>query len=576
MAIDKVPRPTVEIDDVELSRALEGRLEAIVVDHSVHKPAMFALTFAEYRTDALSEAHIRVGSTVKITADGWFDDGQGHLITGEVTSIEADFDSLMTKTIVRGYDMSHRLHRGTRTETYRNVKDSDIAATLASRLGCSVGTIEDSGVTLDYVAQFNQSDWDFLSARAREVAFEVTVDDGRFNFRRPTEATNGPGSPEGQRPSPTQLVFGLDLIAFRPRMSAVGQSGDVKVRAWDAASKSLILGASPARAGHVDLPTSAGALSKPFPGATHVIVDRPVGTQDEADRVAAAGAEQLGSCGFEAEGTALGNPTLRAGVVVNISGLSDTFNGRYTLTHTRHCFEKTSYFTHIGISGRRDRTLLGLGTVAAPSSRPSASGPPIPGVVIGQVTDNNDPDDMGRVKVKLPWLSDSYESDWCRMSQLGAGPDSGAVWVPEVNDEVLLAFEFGDLRRPHVIGSLYNGRDKPCLGNGLFDTGKVKRRGFVSRAGHRLVFLDDSGQLGIALISADGSCKLALDQTDGEIRIHCQGKVTIDTEQGEIALRSGGDLSVNAQGNLKLTASSGIDIESDGSVTIKGSTIRLN
>jgi phage protein D len=574
VTLDKVPRPTVEINGSELSRALAGRLETVIVDHSLHKPAMFALTFADHRTDATSEGNVRVGSAVKITADGWFNDDRMCLISGEVTSIEGDYDSLATRTVVRGYDASHRLHRGTRTETYRNVRDSDIAATLASRLGCPVGTIDDTGVTHDYVAQANQSDWEFLVARAREIAFEVTVEEGRFNFRRPTEASTGPDEPDGDRPTPTQLVFGRELVSFRPRISAVGQPGDVKVRSWDPGAKRVILGSSEARAGHVDLTTRPAGLSSAFPDATHVIVDRPLATQDEADRVAAAGAEQLGSCGFEAEGTALGNPSLRAGVSVHISGLADMFNGRYTLTHCCHLFDRAGYITQIGISGRRDRSLLGLTSVAS-HHRPSASGDPFSGVAIGQVTDNNDPDGLGRVKVKLPWLSDDYESDWCRMSQLGAGPDSGAVWLPEVNDEVLLAFEFGDLRRAHVIGSLYNGQDKPHLGDGLFDAGKVKRRGFVSRAGHRLVFLDDANQLGIALISADGSCRVALNQTGGEVRVHCQGKVTIDTNQGDITLNSGGSVSVQAQGSLELKESD-IKIESNGSVAIKGSTIRLN
>ena len=576
MSNDRVPHPSVEIDGVELSNALQDRLESVTVDHSLHKPTMFALSFADDGTDAVSEAGVRVGSEVKISADGWFTDQASSLVAGEVTSIEASYDRLLTKTIMRGYDMSHRLHRGTRTETYRNVKASDIAATLASRLGCRVGTIDDSGVTFDYVAQINQSDWDFLSARAREIAFELTVEGGQLNFRRPTPATTGPSAPEGAEPSSTQLVFGHDLISFHPRITAVGQAGNIKVRAWDSKAKAVIVGASPARAGHVDLSTSPAALSGAFPDATHAVVDRPVGSQDEADQVAAAGAEQLGSCAFEADGTALGNPILRAGIAVNVSGLSDMFNGRYTLTQTRHTFEGGEYFTQIGISGRRDRSLLGLTSSAVPASRPSASGPPIPGVVIGQVTDNNDPDGLGRVKVKLPWLSDNYESDWCRMSQLGAGPDSGAVWLPEVNDEVLLAFEFGDVRRPHVVGSLYNGQDKPRLGDGLFDSGKVKRRGFVSRAGHRLVFLDDSSQLGIALVSADGSCRVALDQTNGEIRVHCQGKITIETDQGDITVKSGGDLSLSAQGSLELKANTGINIETSGSVALKGSTIGLN
>ena len=76
--------------------------------------------------------------------------------------------------------------------------------------------------------------------------------------------------------------------------------------------------------------------------------------------------------------------------------------------------------------------------------------------------------DLARVKLKFPWLSDDYESEWARVAQLGAGHHRGAVWLPEVNDEVLVAFEHGDTRRPFVVGELYNGVDSP-LGDGLVD-----------------------------------------------------------------------------------------------------------
>ena len=125
-------------------------------------------------------------------------------------------------------------------------------------------------------------------------------------------------------------------------------------------------------------------------------------------------------------------------------------------------------------------------------------------MVVALVTDVDDPDRAGRVKLSFPWLSDDYESWWARVAQLGAGDQRGAVWLPEVNDEVLVAFEHGDTRRPYVVGSLYNGVDLPRLGDGLVDasTGAVKRRGFVSKAGHRLVFLDDDAKSGVAWSAA--------------------------------------------------------------------------
>jgi len=193
---------------------------------------------------------------------------------------------------------------------------------------------------------------------------------------------------------------------------------------------------------------------------------------------------------------------------------------------------------------------------------------PIIGVVPGIVTQNDDKDGkMGRVKVKFPWLSDSDESDWARVTQLGAGPNAGAVFIPEVNDEVLVAFEHGDIRRPIVIGGLYNGKDKPNLGKDLFDQGKVKRNGFVSRKGHKFVFFEDASKSGIALITSDGKIKVSLNESNGEIHIECQGKVLI---------KSQGDMNIESAGSLTLKGDGGVKVNSSSTVEVKGSQVKLN
>lgn len=192
---------------------------------------------------------------------------------------------------------------------------------------------------------------------------------------------------------------------------------------------------------------------------------------------------------------------------------------------------------------------------------------PIYGVVVGIVTQNDDKEKLGRVKVKFPWLSDSDESDWARITQLGAGPNAGAVFIPEVSDEVLVAFEHGDVSRPFIIGGLYNGKDKPNLGDGLFNQGKVKRTGFVSRKGHKFVFFEDSGKSGIALITSDAKIKVSLNESNSEIHIECQGKVLIKS-QGDMNLESGGSLTLKGDGGVKLNSS--------GTIEVKGSQVKLN
>ena len=189
------------------------------------------------------------------------------------------------------------------------------------------------------------------------------------------------------------------------------------------------------------------------------------------------------------------------------------------------------------------------------------------GVVVGIVTDNNDTDKLGRVKLKFPWLGDDVESFWARVSDLGAGPNAGAVFLPEVNDEVLVAFEHGDIRFPYVLGGLWNGKDKPPLGDGLFDQGKVKRNGFVSRKGHKFVFFEDSSKSGIALITSDGKVKISLNESNSEIHIECQGKVLI---------KSQGDMNIESAGSLTLKGDGGVKVNSNSTVEVKGSQVKLN
>nr|MBA2254019.1 VgrG-related protein [Chloroflexota bacterium] len=275
-------------------------------------------------------------------------------------------------------------------------------------------------------------------------------------------------------------------------------------------------------------------------------------------------AEQIGTAFAEAVGVARGNPALRAGKAFSVSVVADDFVGRYVPSATRHVFDKWGYRTEFTVSGRQERSLLGLATGGGANGTTGGQAA-IHGMVVAKVTANEDPEEVGRVKLMFPWLSDDYESDWARVVQLGAGPDSGAVFLPEVHDEVLVAFEFGDVRRPYVLGGLYNGIDRPRLGRVLFDNGKVLRRGFVSRKGHRFVLFDDDGKSGIALLSSDDKLRLSLNETTGEIRIFGDPKVTI--EAMNIKLKADVDIALEAPK---------IAIKADATVDIDGGMITLN
>jgi len=554
--------PDIELNGSALSNEMEGLLEQVVVDHHQHLPDMFAITFHDPDRDVLGKLNATIGDTVtiKVTPPGGSPET---LIKGEVTGFEAEYGATRLRTVLRGYDMSHRLHRGRRTETYKNVTDSDIARTVASRANLTVGKIDSTSGTHDHVSQANQSDWDFLKSRAREIGFELAMEDGKFNFRQPIEASGAPQNGTYQNHSdPLQLVFGDDLIEFRPRVTSAEQVNDVKVRGWDPVQKQAVIGSANAGTVATDsLQDNPSSLANKFGGPTFTAVNRPLAQQAQVDGAAGSIAELISSAFAEADGLANGNPKLKAGTTVSVGVVGDKFSGKYTLTSARHVFGEQGYRTHFVISGRQDRSLLGLASLGSSNGHASAGGAPINGVVVALVTDNNDPNNAARVKLKFPWLDDNYESDWARITQLGAGPDSGAHFIPEVNDEVLVAFEFGDIRRPYVVGSLHNGQDKPKLGSGLFDNGKVKRRGFISRKGHQFLFFDDASKSGVAFISSDGKLKISLNETNSEIHIKSAGKVRVESQQ---------DMTLESQANLNLKAGQGLKVEAGTNLDLKG------
>jgi uncharacterized protein involved in type VI secretion and phage assembly len=190
----------------------------------------------------------------------------------------------------------------------------------------------------------------------------------------------------------------------------------------------------------------------------------------------------------------------------------------------------------------------------------------MPGVAIALVDDNDDPDDLGRVRLRFPWMGEDAVSFWARVAMPGAGPDYGMVWLPQVDDEVLVAFEHGDPSRPFVLGGLWNGTDAVPLGDSLFDSGKVKRAGFISRGGHKLVFFDDSNDSGIALISSDNKFRVSLNETKGQLHVYFDGK---------LKLEGTGDVTVKTDGDFKVDAA-GVEIKASGTTAIKGSTVALN
>jgi uncharacterized protein involved in type VI secretion and phage assembly len=193
------------------------------------------------------------------------------------------------------------------------------------------------------------------------------------------------------------------------------------------------------------------------------------------------------------------------------------------------------------------------------------------------------------VKLRFPTLDDDYESDWCRVTAPGVGPARGVLMLPEINDEVLVGFESGDMRRPFVLGGLWNGVDAPPLADDVIEGGEVRIRAITSRLRHRLIFSDDDSEAVVGLLSGDSALRIMLNQSDTTIEIASDGSISISG--GDVTIESSGDMSITASGslslegtnvsiessaNLDLSAGAMLDVSAGGNVRVLGAMIQLN
>ncbi|HEX5283582.1 MAG TPA: phage baseplate assembly protein V [Bryocella sp.] len=193
------------------------------------------------------------------------------------------------------------------------------------------------------------------------------------------------------------------------------------------------------------------------------------------------------------------------------------------------------------------------------------------GVAVGLVTNNQDPDGLGRVKVKYPWLGDDDESYWARLVVPMAGNDRGTWFLPEVDDEVLIAFEQGSLDYPYVLGALWNGKDKPPESN---SDGKNNHRTIKSRSGHIIRMDDTDGSEKLEIIDKTGKNKVVLDSSQNSVTIEAGGDIKL-TANGKLVL-SGNGVELKSQANGSFKASGNLDVNANGQLTLKGSMININ
>ena len=556
----------IEVDGTPLGT--DANLLSVVVDDALHLPDLFAVSFRDPGRDVLTKTKAKVGARVKLKVRSDAEPAPVLLLDGEITAIEAVIDSAGRIVIVRGYDLSHRLHHGRTTVGYHNVTHADVATTVAKRVGLKPGVIEPTSPVHDHVAQVDQSDAELLDLLATEVGYEVVVEGDQLHFRKPTRAAGSASGVDLSHDEPLDLIVGSSLVRLHAAVRAAGQVAEIEARGWDTTTKKPLMSRAPVEATTSDTGTTPAQIAAIFGSPTWTIPALRLGTQAEVDREAKVVAHGVGSSMTELEGTARGNPRLRPGACVKVALAGPPFDGSHVLTSVRHSFDPIEgYVSHFTVSGTEDRSLLSLGSVG----RERSSG----GVAPAVVDDVDDPKHQCRVRLRFPWLHEDYVTDWVRTVQLGAGDQRGMAWLPEPGDEVLVAFEEGDLARPYVVGGLYNGVDSPLQAPSIDGaTRAVNARHIVSRTGHRITFTDQDGAKGIEITTGGGAATVVLDETGHKIEVRSQGDVAI-TATGGITLDATAGLTLHGA-TVAINADTNLDLVGGAVTSVKGSVVQLN
>ena len=209
-------------------------------------------------------------------------------------------------------------------------------------------------------------------------------------------------------------------------------------------------------------------------------------------------------------------------------------------------------------------------TETAPRETTLEAGGHAKGVAVAIVRENKDDSGLGRVKVSFPWHSQPQQSYWARVATPMAGKNRGVYFMPEVNDEVLVAFERGDMRFPYVVGSLWNGPDPSPETN---SDGKNDVRVIHSRADHKITINDGSDPL-VQIELADGK-RVTLDRNGIELDDKQGNKVTIQSSAGSITVQAATSLSLKAP-QITIEASGTMTVKSGGTMTVQGSLVTIN
>ncbi len=543
------PRFDIRIAGLTLAADVSNQVTSMSFDSDLDMASMFNITMRNPDNQLLDSALFDLGKRVEIHM-GYGNDLRPMML-GEITALEPSFPEGGAPTLrISGYDLSYKMRNNQLDRTFEYVNDSLIVAQIAGEAGL-IPVIDPSPFFHRDPVQHSGSDMALLKKLAQANFFEVYVQWDKLYFQFPRPQTEA-----------IVLEWGKNLSSYSPRISNAGLAGSQIVRSYNEELAQTIVAFAMAADFNPDNLTEklgSSALDLLLSLGRRVLHKEKVASTLDALAIAQSLMQEILDGMYEGSGSCIGTPDLQAGQYISIQGVGKRFSGTYRIRKATHTIDDGGYHTNFEVTQKSSTSLLPLLRKSLQESPSPNKSEPFYGVVIGKVTKNNDIErgiPLGRVKVSYPWLSEGAESGWARCATPMAGSDIGIYFLPEVGDEVLIAFEQGNLAHPIVIGSLWNAEKRPPANN---INGQNSTRLIKTKSGHTIT-LDDTTNNEKIVIQDKGGSQITMTQNGSvtisaakDLILKAKGSITLDTdrENGTITLGANEvDVNVKTQMNV--------------------------
>jgi Rhs element Vgr protein len=487
---------------------------------------------------------------------------------GYHTKTEAVFKGIITKhalyakqkessfLMIEAKNKAVKLSIGRNNKYFFNKKDNDIAEQICRDAGITVN-MDTTKLAHKEMVQYYVTDWDFLLQRAEANGMLVHTGHDQLEIKKPDT---------GIQPVLT-ATYGDNIFEIETEMDARHHFKSVKTYSWNTADQKIEQSDEGDFSFNGNGNISEDDLAKVI-GLKELSLHHGGDIKDEELNQwanAFSMKDKLSkNCG---KIKVLGNASLKPGVVIKVAGISDRFNGNVFVTGVQHQFSVDNWFSEIQFGWKNDWFYK---TDDIVEKQASGLVPGINGLHTGIVTKlEQDPDGNFRIKVKVPLIDEHEEGTWARVATLDAGNGRGSFFLPEINDEVVLGFINDDPRQAVVLGMLHSKKNAaPVTAN---DSNNVK--GFYTRNKIKLVFDDDKKSITI-ITPKDKSIVISDDAGSIVLKDELNNKIVMDSSG--ISIESAKDIQLKATGQLKLSGTAKIEMQSSGQAVLKGSMVNIN